>query len=178
VRAHYDSVRRRHTEDAFTMIDGRLVPEGSATQVTAANRSASYALALHALDAVSWQRLTVTPGVRLELIHSRTEDALTAEAGRGFVAALLPGAGLYYAASDAFGLLAGVHRGFSPPPPASDEHVKPESSTNYELGGRFNASGIRAEWIGFYNHYTNLTDLCTLSSGCLSEDLDRQFDAG
>lgn len=178
VRAHHDSVRRRHTEDAFAMSDGRLVPEGSATQVTAANRSASYALALHALDAVSWQRLTVTPGVRLELIHSTTEDALTAEAERGFVAALLPGVGLHYAATDVFGVLAGVHRGFSPPPPASDEHVKPESSTNYELGGRVSASRLRAEWIGFYNHYTNLTDLCTLSSGCLSEDLDRQFDAG
>jgi Fe(3+) dicitrate transport protein len=36
----------------------------------------------------------------------------------------------------------------------------------------------RLELIGFYNDYSNLTDICTLSSGCLTQDLDRQFDAG
>src|SRR5690606_32763506 len=34
------------------------------------------------------------------------------------------------------------------------------------------------EVIGFYNDYQNMTDVCTLASGCLDENLDRQFDAG
>src|SRR5690606_3068318 len=28
------------------------------------------------------------------------------------------------------------------------------------------------------NDYQNLTDVCTLASGCVNENLDRQFDAG
>lgn len=36
----------------------------------------------------------------------------------------------------------------------------------------------RAELIGFFNDYSNLTDVCTLSSGGLDSNLDRQFDAG
>ena len=32
--------------------------------------------------------------------------------------------------------------------------------------------------IGFFNDYSNLTDICTFSNGCLAENLDRQFSAG
>jgi Fe(3+) dicitrate transport protein len=56
--------------------------------------------------------------------------------------------------------------------------VKPEFSVNYEAGARYTRGATRAEVIGFYNDYSNLTDVCTLASGCVSVDLDRQFDAG
>jgi Fe(3+) dicitrate transport protein len=75
-------------------------------------------------------------------------------------------------------LLAGVHRGFSPPPPASDSHVRPEYSVNYEAGARYTRGASRLELIGFFNDYSNLTDVCSLASGCLTANLDRQFDAG
>jgi Fe(3+) dicitrate transport protein len=88
----------------------------------------------------------------------------------------LPGVGVYYGIVDELGVLAGVYRGMSPPPPEQD--ISPELSVNYEAGARFAQSAARAELIGFYNDYSNLTDICTFSNGCLDADLDRQFEAG
>jgi Fe(3+) dicitrate transport protein len=178
VRFHQDQIDRRHSENAFAMIGGELVPEEEATRVTASNRASSHAVALHLLDAISFHELTLTPGVRLELIQSSLDDRLLGTEDEAFVAAVMPGVGAYYGLTRAFGVLAGVYRGFSPPPPGSDDTVEPEYSVNYEGGMRYSDGAARAELIGFYNDYSNLTDVCTLSSGCLDESLDRQFDAG
>ena len=74
-------------------------------------------------------------------------------------------------------MLGGVYRGFSPPAPGS-AGASPELSVNYEAGMRYAAPRVRAELIGYYNDYSNLTDVCTLSSGCVDTNLDKQFDAG
>ena len=95
----------------------------------------------------------------------------------GTAHALLPGLGVYQELLPHFGVLGGVYRGFSPPAPGSPG-VGPELSVNYEAGVRYAAPRIRAELIGYYNDYSNLTDICTLSSGCVDTNLDRQFDAG
>ncbi len=177
-RLHHDRIIRRHSEDAFSMQGGALIPAGLPTSVTAANRDESIAFATHALAALTYRALTVTPGVRVELIRSRARDYLAGGEHTSRVAALLPGIGVYSAVSEDFGLLAGIYRGFSPPAPGSGEAAKPEYSLNYEAGARFSRGALRAELIAFYNHYSNLTDVCTISSGCLTENLDRQFDAG
>jgi len=178
LRLHYDSIERRHSESGYSMVEGQLVSDGLAETVTAENFADTYALAAHVMDALSWERLTVTPGVRVELIRSQTENWQTGETKTGSLVAVMPGVGAFYALTDDFGVLAGVHRGFSPPPPASEDYVEPEYSINYEAGARFSRKALRAEVIGFFNDYSNLTDVCTLSSGCLTDDLDRQFDAG
>src|SRR5690606_37776173 len=89
--------------------------------------------------------------------------------------AFLPGVGAFYALFPNFGLLGGVYRGFSPPAPGSGESIGPELSTNYEAGGRFVEGRARVELIGFYNDYSNLTDVCTFSSGCVNANINRQF---
>jgi len=178
LRFHYDSIERRHSESGYLMVGGELESDGQAETVTAASFASTYALAGHVMDAMSWKRLTVTPGVRVELIRSQVDDWLTGDSKSGSLYAIMPGVGAFYALTNDFGVLAGVHRGFSPPPPASDDHIEPEYSINYEAGARFSKKALRAEVIGFFNDYSNLTDICTLSSGCLTDDLDRQFDAG
>lgn len=178
VRLHNDEVRRLHTESGYLMTGGELVPNDEAVLVTARNGAATTALALHALDAISLHDLTLTPGIRVELIGSSADDRLTGESRDAFTYALMPGLGAYYGLTSELGVLAGVYRGFSPPAPASDEHVDPEYSINYEAGVRYGAGPARAELIGFFSDYSNLTDVCTRSSGCLTESLDRQFDAG
>jgi Fe(3+) dicitrate transport protein len=177
VRLHYDSIERRHSEDEFLMTNGELVPAGTGTIVTTANLERTYALALHALDAVTWGDLTLTPGARLELIHSESEDRKTGGDSDAFTVAVMPGVGAYYGFTDWAGALAGVYRGFSPPPPG-DEAVKPEYSVNYEAGGRLSDGPHRLEVIGFFNDYSNLTDICTFSSSCEDSMLDEQFSAG
>ena len=178
VRLHHDRIQRRHSEDAFNMINGELIPiADEATSVTTANIANSLALAAHVIDAMTWGPLTLTPGMRLEVIGSDLEDLQANTKTDTVVAAFMPGVGAFYSLLPPLGLLAGVYRGFSPPPPG-EEGVKPEYSVNYEAGARLHGKRGRAELIGFLNDYTNMTDICTFSSGCLDANLDRQFDAG
>jgi Fe(3+) dicitrate transport protein len=185
-RIHNDSIERRHSESAFLMLGGNLVPENEPEKVTAANDERSTALALHVIDTLGLGRLTLTPGARVELIRSTSDDycprtadgscASTPTHDAALVRALMPGVGAHYGITDELGVLAGVYRGFSPPPPANPD--RPEYSVNYEAGGRYQRGALRAELIGFFNDYSNLTNTCSFGSGCVADDLDRQFSAG
>lgn len=176
LRFHYDRIERRHTEDAYDVVDGNLVPTQTPTLTTTSNRADSYAVAAYVRDELTWRGLSLTPGVRLEVIHSRFDDALAGTDTARTVVVPLPGVGAYYAFNDQLGALAGVHRGMSPPPPGYGGD--PEHSVNYEAGVRYAHGPRRAELIGYYNDYQNLTAICTLSSGCEGQELDRQFEAG
>lgn len=176
LRFHYDRIERLHTEDAFDVVAGNLVPTPTPTITTTSNRADSYALAAYLRDELVWGGFSLTPGVRLETIHSLFEDYLAGSESSRTVVVPLPGIGLHYAINGNLGALAGVHRGMSPPPPGNGGD--PEISINYEAGMRYTDGARRAELIGYYNDYQNLTTICTLSSGCEEADLDRQFEAG
>jgi Fe(3+) dicitrate transport protein len=179
LRLHQDSIARRHSENGFDLTNGQLLPDGGPTIVTAYNEASTEALAMHVIDAISWKNLTLTPGVRIEAMRQSFTDKTGVQAHEGVLTqAVLPGAGAFYAFTKDFGALAGVYRGFSPPVPGSGQNAKPELSVNYEAGARYARKRARLEVIGFYNDYSNLTDVCTLSSGCVATNLDRQFDAG
>ena len=176
LRLHQDRIERRHSEDAYRVVRGELVPEGSATVVTAFNEASTEVLALHAADAVTWGPLTLTPGVRFEVMRPTLIDKITQVTTKRLTSVFLPGAGAFVSLTRDFGLLAGAYRGFSPAAPGGDP--KPELSVNYEGGARFVRGPARAEGIGFLNDYSNLTDICTLASGCRAANLDAQFNAG
>ena len=178
MRLHHDRVERRHSEDPYRILGGQLVPEGGPTVVTAFNEAWTEALALHVADAITWQRFTLTPGLRVEAMRSAFVDRTVKTDHRALTNVLLPGVGLFYAFTDALGAFAGVHRGFSPPAPGSAERVRPELSVNYEGGARWYDRVVRVEAVGFYNDYTNITDVCTFSSGCADQNVDRQYDGG
>lgn len=179
VRYHYDEVDRLHADDRYAMTGGvpvRVAAEP--THIAADNKAFTHALAMHLTDAITWGPVSLTPGLRFESIHGRYEDRLTGKRDAAVTAMVLPGAGAYVAITKEFGVLAGVHRGFSPPPPGDSKNNKPELSVNYEAGLRYSDKLLRTEAIGFYNDYSNITSLCTASSGCLDKNIDRQFDAG
>jgi Fe(3+) dicitrate transport protein len=91
----------------------------------------------------------------------------------------LPGGGAYLGLPAGFGLLAGAHQGFSPIPPGQSANVTPEKSLNFEWGARYSPKRlVRMEVLGFYNAYSNLSNVCTFSTGCTSDAVDQQFDAG
>jgi Fe(3+) dicitrate transport protein len=178
VRAHYDAIVRKHTQDGFVMTGGELVHDGAATETVAENRASTHALALHVVDAMSWGPVTLTPGVRLEAIHASARDALTQTLDGATYQVVIPGASAYWAVVRDLGLLAGVHKGFSPVAPEQARFARPEESVNYEAGARWSTRRARAEVVGFFNDYSNLTNLCTFSSGCVGGNVDRQFDGG
>ena len=177
-RLHYDRIERRHTEDTYLLQAGKPIAAGTPTALLALNEASTVAGAFHLSDAITYKETTLTPGLRVETIHSRFEDQMKGTFTERSVNVVMPGVGIYQGILPGLGLLAGVHRGFSPPPPGSGSSVRSESSINYEGGFRFARGRFHTETIGFFNDYTNLTDVCTLSSGCLDINLDRQYDAG
>jgi len=178
VRLHQDSIERRHSEQAFDMVGGELIPvSGRAELVTAANKAQTLAFAAHMLDAIQWGNFSLTPGVRLEIIDGQLNDYLAGTKDRSLTTALMPGVGAFYSLAPELGFLAGVYRGFSAPLPGQED-AKPEYAWKYEVGTRANIQGLRAELIGFFSDYSNLTDVCTLSGGCVETNLDQQFNAG
>lgn len=189
VRFHHDRIDRLHSESPFALVEGDVFPVAvagmagsSPVRVTTANTGTAHALAVNAADAVSWQDLTVTPGVRVEVMRLALEDKLEQAKHARWLSVLIPGVGAYYALTDDLGVLGGVYRGFSAPVPAipgdGEKDAEPELAINYELGVRYAASTTRAEVIGFYNDYSNMNVTCTASAGCANELLDTQVQAG
>jgi Fe(3+) dicitrate transport protein len=178
VRLHYDSIDRTHTEDAFLMTGGRLVAEGSPTLTNVVNTATALAFSSHLAYEIEFWRLTLTPGARLEVVHTELTDDLTGARTERTDSVVLPGAGAFFAVTDDFGFLAGAYEGFSPVSPGQPTNVKPEKSANYEAGARFQRGTTQLEAIGFYNDYSNLTGECGFSTGCDETLVGRQFNGG
>ncbi len=184
VRAHHDSVVRKHTQDGFLVRGGELVPDGRVTEVTADNEASTRALSLWVVDAMTLGPVTFAPGARIEAIHASYRErfgrpmSTPPSVDGATYQAVIPGASAFWQATRELGLLAGVHKGFSPVPPEQARTNKPEESVNYEAGARYTRRYARAEVIGFFNSYSNLTNLCTFSNGCVGTNIDRQADGG
>ena len=178
LRFHHDQIERNHTEDGYWMVQGELVPEERDTQTIVSNRGAARAWAFHLYDEMIWDRLMVAPGFRFEWINTDFVNRLADTSQDNLSIVLLPGMGLHYELTPWWGLLAGVHSGFSPVSPGQPKDVNPEQSVNYEAGTRIAWQKTEAEVIGFFNDYSNLTGECTFSSGCADELINQQFNGG
>jgi Fe(3+) dicitrate transport protein len=178
-RLHHDRIDRLHTEDGFMMVSGNLVPTADPTRTTANERNWANALALHLTDALTWGRLTLTPGLRVELIETHVRDRLSGVDVWGTPQrVVIPGMGGYVSLAPWLGVLAGAYRGFSPAVPDLPGTARPEKSVNYEAGVRLSRPRVRLETIGFFNDYQNLTSICTLASGCMGTQEGMQSNAG
>ncbi len=185
-RLHYDEIKRRHDEAAYEMVvigdQPGTVVRASPIEATLTNDESALAISLYLQDEMTiFSDLVLTPGVRTEIISTRSDreradnpdqDTLTNDD-----VIFIPGIGAYLQATQWLGLLAGVHRGFSPVAPGQLESIEPETSWNYEGGLRFNFGSARGELIGFFSDYTNLLVTCTFSSGCEDDLIGVQFNA-
>lgn len=184
LRLHNDWIVRNHTEEAYNMVNGALERTDDPEYETTQNRDEAMALAAHALDQFSIWRLTITGGARFEFINTSRELLGEGQEDEPIMentqAVFLPGIGAQLDIIDGFGVLAGVHRGFSPVAPGQPDEVEPEQSIAYETGVRWidQERGSVVELIGFYNDYSNLLGQCTFSAGCEEENLDNQFNSG
>lgn len=180
LRLHRDQVVRDHTEDLYLMTGGRPVPAGGDRVRTADSTGAALAFAAWARYAFHWRDLTLSPGVRTEVVGTTYEDRLGGGTVEDDQAVFLGGLGVHFALTPDLGVLAGVHEGSSPVAPGPTKDVSPERSTSYEAGLRWSRpeDGDLGEVIGFFQDYSNLLGQCSFAAGCGSGDLDTQFDAG
>ena len=173
-RFHQDQEDRFQHEDGFQMLNGLMGLTSSDAPGSQTNRvSDASALALFAQDTIRIARWTLLPGVRYETIELTRTDYNTSDPGRveptrvrkNHVTALVPGIGITYAATPELNVFGGIHKGFGPPGPGSAEFTQSEESLNYELGVRGQARSLGAEVVFYYNDYSNLLGVDTLSSG-------------
>lgn len=178
LRLHHDGIERLHTEDGYSMTDGRLERDQTERVTTTDNAADTLALASWLAYGVSGEGWTFTPGVRLEWIAGTLDSGGRSVESDDVV--LLPGLGVHRELASDLGVFAGLYRGFSPVAPGQHKGTLPETSLNWELGLRWLdvESGSIAELVGFWNDYSNLVGTCTLSSGCADADIDRQFNGG
>ena len=174
-----DDVVRFHTEHPWDMVDMNVVKRpGVDTETILDSHNAANALAVHIYDDFGVGNLRILPGIRHEHITTRTGTSSTGPQDPQVQSIWLPGAGVYYSATEWLGLLASANQGFSPIPPGSPAETVAETAWNYEAGARINRGNSRAEVIGFLSKYDNLAAVATMSSGSSVDLLDQQLDAG
>lgn len=184
VRYHRDEEDRFQEDDRYQMVDGRMVLTSAGAPGSQDNRvGEAEAWALYLRDTITFDRLTLAPGLRYETIDLTRTNYGTADPGRNgdttvarnTVDVLLPGFGATYALNPDLKLVAGVHRGFVNPSPGSEADA--EKSWNYEAGVRFERGLGSVEAIAFFVDYENLVGTCTASTGgnC---NIGDQFDGG
>jgi len=139
VRAHFETQERRQ-------VNGSLPT--SRTGVTVENnRRTNDAYSAFLQDKLTFGRLTITPGVRIERIFFDRTNRLANNGagveGRASLTQVVPGVGAAFNVTGSTTLFAGVHRGFAPP--RTEDIVSntggvveldPELSWNYEVGVR------------------------------------------
>ena len=178
LRYHNDHIERDHTSDDYEMSSGQLRRTERATERTTNNRGLAHAVATHVHDKITFGDFLVAPGLRVEYVRTEFTNYLSNRSQNNDNLAVLPGVGAHYQPADWVGILIGVHRGFSPVSPGQSAEVRPETSINYEGGGRFSYKKSKWEVIGYYSDYSNLTGECTFSAGCQENQLNNQFNAG
>ena len=175
IRYHRDQEDRLQFEDGFQMVDGLMALTSQGAPGSQSNRlSEASASALYVQDEVSFGRLTLSPGLRYERIELSRLDYLRTDPSRSdgpsrtrtnTLDVVVPGLGARVDVSNSLQVFGGIHKGFSPPGPGSDEETEAESSLNYELGIRERTERASAEVILFFNDYRNLLGADTLASG-------------
>ena len=184
IRYHEDDEDRFQWVDRYAFQNKELIRTTVGEKGADANRiSYAKAVAAHFLYKLSINGLTVTPGLRYENITLGRTDYGSNDAARSGidlserenrVDVWIPGLGANYSFANNLSVFGGIHKGFSPP--GNTDGQNPEQSINYELGTRFNHSGLKGEIIAYYNDYQNLLGSDLAATGGTGS-LD-QFNAG
>ncbi len=169
-RLHYDEEDRFQQDDTYRMDNGLMQLEQEGAPGSQSNRVGSArAVSLHIQHEIRYRGWTLSPGVRFEQIHFRNMDYGKQDperTGSGLqersysVYEWIPGVGFTFALDERTTLIGGIHKGFSPPGPASDPDTRSERSVNVEGGMRYVSGSdglrMRVEAIGFASLYSNL----------------------
>jgi len=173
-RYHEDQEARLQHEDGFQMSGGRMNRTSFGPPGSQSNRlSNAEARSFFFQDEIQWDRWTVIPGIRYENIDLTRTDFSKTDPSRtdptrvrtNAVEVVIPGVGVNFDASQKVRFFGGVHKGFSPPGPGSNEFTEAEDSVNYEFGFGLGQPGFNTQLVAFYSYYGNLLGADTLAAG-------------
>ena len=144
VRIHEDEEDRFQHQDGYPHGGRRWCSRRAAAPGSHANRvSQAEVRSLFVDTEIRTGNWILTPGVRFEDIDMQRLDYSTDDPSRSqgpsrvrnnSTQVVIPGMGALYRVSDAWRLLAGIHKGFNPPAPGSS--AGEEDSLNVEFGAR------------------------------------------
>jgi Fe(3+) dicitrate transport protein len=184
IRVHEDQIDRFQWNDQYRMADGIMVrtvegiPGSESNRVERARATSGFLQ-----YRLVYGRLTFVPGIRYEHVSLRRLDygrddlmrtGIDLSDRANAVDSWIPGVGLDVDIAAGLHAFAGVHRGFAPPD--SRDGTLPESSLNYELGGRLLNGMLQAEAVLFYTDYSNLLGADLAASG--GDGTTNQFNGG
>ncbi len=185
-RYHQDEMDRFQPDDIYDQVNGSLVYQDT-IQPTGSNNRFEDAKAWSFWVADEWyvnDRLTANLLLRYEDVEtSRTQygDAqrTVVDSRRSNSSSIwLPGASLTYDVTDRWQVLAGVHRGFAPLGGGATEEQDPETSTNWELGARYQGDNAFVEAIGFYSDFSDFVQNCSIATPCSDGSTSGTFTTG
>ena len=197
LRTHQDEMNRFQKVDKYGMNEGKLKLSTAGTWgVGSKNNRLDNATAqsIFIEDQFRIRDFVVTAGFRYEKIALNRNDWKGDVSGSGKswndpkrelsptqkkknINILIPGFGINYSVNSKIELLAGIHKGFSPPGPGSNESedIKPEESINVETGISYTHNSDKFKAIYFNSAYSNLLGDDTQFAGDGTYD---QFNAG
>ena len=197
LRLHEDQMDRYQKVDKYGMQNNvlKLTTNGTWGIGSKNNRVDDAASTAYFIeDQFTVQNFTVTAGARYESIELKRRDwkgdvssnnlswndpnrQLDPSQKSKTLNILVPGIGFVYQFNPDIEFLAGIHKGFSPPGPGSNDSddIKPEESVNIEAGLIVNKGLNKIKTVFFNNHYSNLLGDDTQFSGQGTYD---QFNAG
>lgn len=167
IRYHTDRIRRFQWNDDYTQATNGTITDLEAEVggkgAAGDRRQETNAIALFIRDDIKIGNLTLSPGIRYEhlhLDHERIDGNKTGDARQGTadLDVYAPGIGVNCKVNEQLTLFGGVYRGISVPGPRAHiaTDLDEETSTSYELGGRFQTTGIYADLTFFYTDFNDL----------------------
>lgn len=185
-RLHEDEMDRFQPVDVYDQVNGSLVFQ-SVTAPTGSNNRLEKADATTLWITDDWQvseKLNVNLSLRYEDVE--TSRVQYADEARNTVdstrsnqsSEVLPGASFTYILNNRWQILAGVHKGFSPLGGGATEQEEPETSVNWEFGGRYNNDNLFVEAIAFYSDFSDKTENCSVGSPCSDGATSGTFENG
>lgn len=175
-RFHSDNVMRDQYDDIFSQ-DATGAITNHQYRLNNVRKQETDALAFWLKDTMEIGKLKLTPGVRVEHIHSAFDDykedksivntraelqtlrnAITlSSTGTATTTEVIPGISFNYEQSDALSYFGGVHRGISLPGPRSlVKGTDIEESIGYELGARYQTDKLNAELVAFRTDFERI----------------------
>jgi Fe(3+) dicitrate transport protein len=197
LRLHEDQMDRFQKVDKYAMQNSllQLTTNGIWGVGSKNNRlDKANSSALFIEDQFAFNKFIITAGIRYESIKLTRNDwkgdislqnlswndpdrILESTQKTKTINILVPGAGFVYQLNSNVEILAGIHKGYSPPGPGKDDSqdIKPEESINVETGFVIKDGLNKVKTVLFNNSYSNLLGDDTQFAGEGSYD---QFNAG
>lgn len=182
LKIHEDQIRHNQGLDRYAMTSGQMLRTADPRQQSLLDRNTSWSQALFAKDEINLDPFRITLAARYERVNSDAREFVSnnspsSKSIQNKDDFFVPGVGAVYSLTPSTSIFAGVNKGYAPVGPGQSDAIKPEESTNYELGARY-LKDFFMEAIGFYNDYRNIKGICSFSTGCTTTSQSEEFNGG